>query len=323
MNDFEQALRAHGIRPNGPVLPDGKIHKCKTDSHPHRRNGRYMYATDGEFGWYKDWAQDADVVIWRADGLAEGGTPRTIDTEAVRRRQREERRQRRLATMEAREFFEACKPLIGGHPYLAAKGLDMTGAHGLKVDAEGWLVVPAMRNGSLVSVQRIAPDSTKRFWTGAPMSAVSYMLERRGATITVLCEGLATGLAIFAAAPLARVLVCFTSGNLVKVAERQQWRGNVCVAADNDHETEQKIGKNPGIVAASEAAELIGCGVMMPRDLGPKESDWMDYRKAEISRRREIRGKKPWPSDGQIRQEVDGLIAIEVQRAATFVVPKP
>src|SRR5690606_3035190 len=114
-------------------------------------------------------------------------------------------------------------------------GLDMTGCGGLRVDNEGWLVVPAYRGAEFSSVQRIAPDGQKRFWPGAPMKGVSYLIDRPGASVTVLAEGLATGLAIHAACPLVRVVIAFSAQNLVTVAKRRRWQGMVAVAADNDH----------------------------------------------------------------------------------------
>src|SRR5690606_21617322 len=169
-NDFEQALRAHGLVPRGAVVPDGKIHHCPTDSHPHRRNGRYMLALDGEFGWFQDWAAESDPVIWRADRGAGEATTRQVDTTEIRRRQREERRRRWRASEDARAFYASCRELRGGHAYLEAHGLDMAGCRGLRIDREGWLVVPMVRGEQIVSVQRIAPDGQKRFWPGASTS---------------------------------------------------------------------------------------------------------------------------------------------------------
>lgn len=340
MREFEEAIRAHGLRPNGPVLPDGKIHKCKTDTHPHRRNGRYMLAIDGEFGWYQDWAADAETVIWRADGEGRDAAPRQVDYVAIRRRQRQERQDRLAAIHGARAFYDAADPLRGGHPYLGAKGLGMDGCVGLKVDREGWLVVPMMRGRSVVSVQRIAADGKKLFWKGAPTKGVSYAIEGRGASITVLAEGLATGLAIFAAAPLTRVVVAFSSQNLPVVAERLQWRGNVVVAGDNDHRTvcspHKREGRedpftpweerphwcrcNPGRCDSAEAARIIGCGVALPE--GMDGTDWDDWRQETASRRRDVLPLTSHETEAQTQRAVDAELAMEVQRRMAFVVPK-
>src|SRR5690606_18479009 len=95
--------------------------------------------------------------------------------------------------------------------------------------------------GTIVSLQRIAADGAKKFWPGPSTKAVHYTIDRRGATVTVLAEGLATGLAIYAATPLARVIVAFNAGNLPALAGAMEWSGNVVVAADNDHETAARL----------------------------------------------------------------------------------
>lgn len=319
MQTFHDALLAHGLRPKRPPAPDGKIYRCGTEDHPRKRNGAYMLAPDGLFGWFRNWATDETPVLWHADGAVREARP--IDEDAIRRRIEEHREARRRATAEARVFYEFCDPLRGGHPYLASHGLDMTGCEGLRVDNEGWLVIPAFRAGNLQSVQRIAPDGTKRFWPGASMSGVQYVVERRGASITVLCEGLATGLAIYAAAPLTRVIVTFTAGNMLKVAQDGSWRGFVVVAADNDHQTAERIGRNPGVDAANEAAKAIGCGVLVPDGMqGTDWCDWREERYAERLRTSQGYGKRP-VTEGSIRRAVDAQLAREVQRAAVFVVP--
>lgn len=336
MTDFHDALLAHGLRPRYAPRPDGKVYRCSTESHPHRRNGAYMLSTSGDFGWYHDWSKDSEAVIWTKSGGSSDPAP--IDLAKLREQQREDRHRRWRASREAREFFAGLPPLRGGHPYLESHGLDMTGCSGLRIayggwptwrdgqqtseDAPegGWIIVPMYRGGVVVSLQRIAADGAKKFWPGPSAKAVHYAIDRRGAAVTVLAEGLATGLAIFAACKFARVIVAFTAGNLPALASALEWSGNVVVAADNDARTEERRGVNPGIEAAQEAASIIGCGVMVP----PPEhgSDWCDWRQGEASRRREKRPYGSRQTDAQIRQTVDAEIAMEVQRRMAFVVGK-
>lgn len=315
-SDFAAFLRDMGLQP-GPIVPDGKIRRCRTESKPKKKNGRYFLAVDGRFGWGMDWQIHESPVTWRLD--SEAGLPEPIDPAVQRRRMVADQRKREEASAEAREFYAKCSALVGGHEYLTSHGLDMTGCRGLKVDRKGWLVVPMMRGGELVSVQRIAPDGDKRFWPGAPTQGAMYVVERAHSGMTVLCEGLATGLAIFASVSTARVVVSFTAGNMAKVAAKLPRRGMMCVAADNDHGTEASLGKNPGLLAGEEAARVLGCEMAAPE--GIAGTDFCDYREERLTAlRAPVYGKRT-PTEGMIRRTVDGEITAAMMRAARFVYP--
>jgi len=309
MNNFSAFLHANGLLPRD-VVADGRWHRCPTTSHPKKKNGSFKFAADGLIGWCLDYAVHSEPLTWRQD---KSDAPAKIDHAAIDRRQAQARRDLVRATQAARSFYLGCKPLRGGHPYLASHGLAMTGCFGLKIDAEGWIVVPVLLDGNLMSVQRISPDGDKRFWSGASVKAGSYAVERRHASVTVLCEGLATGLAIFEATPLARVLVAFDAGNMRRVPVPRQ--GMVVVAADNDFRTALNIGRNPGLEAATEAAEAIGCGVALPTGLRAG-SDWCDFRMERVAH---LLNDNLKARDGDIRRRVDAEIAAAIMRNATFL----
>jgi len=306
--DFAAFLRSLGLCP-GRIVADGRWRRCPTDDHPRKRNGAYCLATDGRIGWAQNWARDAEPATWRADG--EAMAPAPVDPARWRRQREAEHERERRAIQGARDYYRAAAPLVGGHPYLAAHDLDMAGCVGLRVDRHGWLVVPARRRGQVQTVQRIAPDGQKRFWPGAPVRAAAYVIGQRAASLTILCEGLATGLALYAAVPASRALATFSSGNLAPVAELLP-PGMMVVAADNDHATEARIGSNPGVVWAAHAASLLGCGVAVPRDL--EGSDWCDWRAERTAARMARRG--PYEREGAVRRAVDAEIRAAVMREA-------
>src|SRR5690606_20628183 len=159
VNDFYDALLAHGLRPRYPPRPDGQVRRCSTESHPHRRNGAYMLSTSGDFGWYRDWAKDGAAVIWTA--RTGSGKAKPIDLAALREQQREDRRRRMRASQEAREYFARLAPLRGGHLYLESHGLDMTGCSGLRIAYGGW---PTWRDG-----QQTTEDAPEGGWIIVPM----------------------------------------------------------------------------------------------------------------------------------------------------------
>lgn len=271
VNEFLNFVRANGI-----IVPDtftpGRWIRCSTESHPRKKNGSIKLADDGLVGWCQDYAAHVEPIMWRATDGAALAAP--IDRAAIARRQLERRRALIEATLGARAFYAACTPLRDSHPYLAGKGLGVAGCLGLRVDAAGWLVVPMLYNDKILSVQRISPEGEKKFHFGATTKCAYYVIERQGAAITVLVEGFATGLTIFQAIPNCRVIVAFNAGNLTEVAARMRRHGMGVVCADNDHETEKRIGRNPGLDGARAAAAVLGVGVAYPTCAG---TDWNDY----------------------------------------------
>lgn len=313
IGDFARFARSAGLRP-GAIVPDGKWRRCPTDDHPRTKNGSYKLATDGLVGWVMDFATHDAPLIWRPEKVF---VSPPVDAATIARRMAQDQRSRDEATRGARAYYERASTLIGGHPYLESHGLDMAGCRGLKIDAHNWLVVPATKGRELVTVQRIATCGEKRFWAGAPVKGASYIIERPNAPVTVMVEGLATGLAIYAAAPLTRVVVCFDSGNLPRVAESLTVQGMVCIAGDNDHATETRTGRNPGLEAARHAAELLGCEVAAPT--GITGTDWCDYRNERREALLASRSYGSRVSEREVGRTVDAEVAGAIARAARLV----
>lgn len=313
---FEQFLHDAGLRPTDPIVPDGKWHRCPTEEHPRKKNGGWKWAVDGQVGWARDFARHGETLTWWAEsgGDTEGVE---IDREAIARMKRKRREEAERARVEAGTFYAACDPLVGGHEYLSAKGLTLAGTRGLRVDSDGWLVVPMGKDGRLMTVQRIAPDGSKLFAKGAPTIGARYCLERDRATVTILCEGLATGLALFAAVPTSNVVVAFTASNLSRVAESLDVSGFVAVAGDNDHGTAEKIGENPGEKAAAAAAKILGCGYAMPE--GIDGTDWNDYRQERLEVAMRPLYGKPRPRLSAAQAAVDAEISRAIRHASEFL----
>jgi putative DNA primase/helicase len=223
---FADFALAHGLLIND-LLADGRVHRCATAEHPRARNGAYRL--DGEWGWVQAWDVHMEPVIWRAGGSDAAIVPIKRDMEAVRRKEAVRRQQ--AATLAA-AIVQRCENAT--HPYLVRKGFpDQLGL----IDTDGRLVVP-MRDvrdyKRINSVQWIDGSGSKLFLPGGAAKG-SVMMVGAGAE-NWLCEGYATGLSLRAAlAQLhrpARVVVCFSAGNLVHVASQLQ--GRRFVIADND-----------------------------------------------------------------------------------------
>ena len=266
---FEQAMRLSGLLPRA-IIADGKWRRCPTEDHPRKRNGAYILHPDGR-GYWRNWALDDGVNAWADDNATQA---KPMDMERIKAQRDRERQYRIQSVRSARQFWNNSRPLSLPHAYIAKKGLLPLGCAGLRVN-DGLLVIPVMLGESLVSVQTIDAEGSKKFWPGAPVKSGSFILHRDRFAITIFCEGLATGLALFQSVKNARVIVCFNAGNLLDVTQYLKPTGSVVFAADNDHKTKVLRGFNPGIEKATNAAELIGAGVAYPE--GIEGSDWDDW----------------------------------------------
>lgn len=256
MQPFADFARGHGLLIN-QILDDGRVHRCATAEHPRARNGAYRI--DGDWGWVQDWATHMEPIIWRAAGSDVGIPimPRR-DVEAIRK---EEADRKAEAASLASSIVNRCS--TSSHPYLARKGFP--NEIGL-VDVDGRLVVPMryMRAYKRInSVQWIDDAGGKLFLPGGAAKGAVLML---GAGLEHwLCEGYATGLSIRAALGhlhrQARVVVCFSAGNMVHVAS--QMPGAKYVVADND-----KSG------TGERAAVATGLPWSMPPDVGMDANDY-------------------------------------------------
>lgn len=265
MTDFIAFARAHGVLIN-TLPPVGRWVRLPSENKPRKRNAAVKYL--GDVGFLQVHGEMDEVAVWHPDGPIPEA--RRADIAAMRR---DEERRQREAIAKAWEYFRGLPDLRGGHPYLERKGLSMRGCGALKIDGD-LLVIPARKDGFLRSLQTIAPDGEKRYRAGCPVRGASYMLAPRSHVATALCEGFATGLAIYQALRDVRVIVCFDAGNMVAVAEHLSLRGLAVICADNDLETERTRGTNPGIEKATAAAAKLGCGVAFPEDI--EGTDWCD-----------------------------------------------
>lgn len=336
MNDFRAFLESLGIVPPPVIARDGKIHRCRTVDKPRRRNGAFMLSMDGRMGWGQNHATMGEVAMWRAgdDASVPAFDPRKLDDARL-----QARRERRAAIEAVRRFWRLSHPLRNGHAYLESHGLDMTGCSELRVDRDGWLVVPAYRGSALMTVQRIAPDGKKLYWKHAPKMGAVFVIERRSPMLSVAVEGLATGLAIYAAVPGSRVVVGFDTAGLLAAAEALP-HGRIVVASDNDllticdeHRAEGRtIAQdpraadyagcqcNPGVRAALAASSAVGAGIAVPPVDGTS-SDWCDLRNDRVTQRLTAWNRRPHVTDLAIRRAVDAELAHEILKAAEFKAP--
>lgn len=236
---FIEFCMANGIIIDKPPRI-GVWERYPTETHPRKRNGAVKWMVD--YGFCQDHAVHTEIQFWRADA------PIKIDSRLIQKTISEADTERRKlqenAAMRASMIMSRC--LFGRHDYLSMKGFpDEKGAIWCH-DKTEHLVVPMYEDSRLIGLQTIDRDGGKKFLYGQKTGGASLTIGREGTD--VLCEGYATGLSI-RAAMLAlknqwRIHVCFSAGNLGKIASRLR---SGFVVADNDESgTGERVARKTG-----------------------------------------------------------------------------
>lgn len=253
--DFIDFARAHGIL-IAAEPPIGKWVRLPTVDHPRSRNGAVKFM--GDHGFVQNHATMTEVAVWKADN------DKPIDTKAMARRLKKvqvdiEAGQRRAAE-KADWILSQCELLT--HPYLEAKGFKDAVGNVWTPDKEKLLAIPMRVGDKIVGCQLIDEAGGKKFLKGQRTSGAAFVIGQRG--LNVVCEGYATGLSIRAALAAlktpSRLFVCFSAGNLGKVAATLP-RG-LCVADNDASGTGEKVAKE------------TGWRYFMPPEVGQDFNDW-------------------------------------------------
>jgi len=310
---FSDAMRAHGLKPQGLPVLDGKLRYVAVEGNKGReKSGAYrgFYDEGRPAGAIYNWKQGGFVGTWKAEG--ETVPVSAVDQAALAERakaQAAERERERVAREGAGarlavQLLAGAKLADASHPYLAAKGIE---AQGLSVavrgqtvpvqDAKGTtrnvsiagrLLVPLHDvHGEVRNVQTIAADGTKLYLAGAQKAGTFHLLgELRAGTPVIVVEGYATGATVHRATGKA-VAVALDTSNLLAVATAlrdQDPARLIYMAADNDHHLPMREPPlaNAGREKAEAAAAAVGGKVLLPEPVPAqvakgKGTDWNDY----------------------------------------------
>jgi putative DNA primase/helicase len=275
-DEFQAAIKAAGLIPPGSIIADGAIHRFSTNGKRGDVSGWYVLHSDGivagAFGCWRSglqstWSQRREIAL----SLAEQERQRRLIWAKTVQQVETRSRFQFLALGAAAAQWRAAKRRAN-HPYATAKGV---GCHGTRVDGNGCLLVP-MRDsgGTLYSLQKIAPDGTKRFMSGGRVKGCFHLIGDPAGTL-VVCEGYATGATIHEATGHA-VAVAFNAGNLIPVSVALRARhatDRIIVAADDDW---LSVG-NTGCAAAKQAALASGGFVAVPWFPCPRPDKATDF----------------------------------------------
>jgi putative DNA primase/helicase len=223
---FLDFCRAHGILIDS-VPPIGIWRRYATADHPRKRNGAVKFM--GDVAFVQNHATDTTVSVWRSEVTVQ------VDRQRIARiaAQADEEQRQRQEQAAQRAAWILDQTLLCEHEYLRNKGFDKMVGNVWVREGVPLLVIPMRVGASLVGCQLIDPEGGKRFLAGQRTSDASHTFDNRGPDI--LCEGYATGLAIRLALSglhrKFRIHVCFSAGNMLKIAARLP---SGFVVADND-----------------------------------------------------------------------------------------
>lgn len=264
LDRFRDAIKAAGLTPPDAIEPDGELHRFASNGKRGDLAGWYVLHADGipagAFGcWRSGLSENWQAEVGRTLTDEERAEYRRRMEESARKREEAEREAHAQARQRAEELWSEAKPATNAHPYLANKRAK---AHGLRVAADGRLLVPVRdRGGALHSLQFIAADGEKRFLPGGRMAGGYFAIGKPGAVLCI-AEGYATAATIHETTghPVA---VAFNAGNLEAVARTLREKlpsVRLILCADDDAATEG----NPGIAKATAAARAVGGLLAVP-----------------------------------------------------------
>ncbi len=230
-------------------------------------------------------AYDTHAVIADILGIDGGKEISEADKKAWAKAQAERELAEKTAKKQARQAAAKTAQdrwksavLANGHTYLTKKGVQ---SHGLRLDAYGNLLIPLYYhntntgNVTLCNLQTIDKDGKKLFIKDGLVGGAFYTLgDTARANVIFICEGYATGASIFEAMNEAYpVIITYNADNMMKcscIIRTLYPQNRLIFCADDDKATEQKTGKNTGLVYAKESAMLTGGEVISP-DFGDDE----------------------------------------------------
>jgi len=255
---FLDFCRSHGIIIN--EIPEiGVWKRYRTEDHPNKKNGAVKFM--GTHGFVQNHAMNTVVSVWKPDSVERLSLPDTRAIVISQARAEQERKKLQVAAV-AKAVALLNDSDMRQHEYLKAKGFPDEIGHILDMERNPVLLIPMRVGRSLVGLQQIWPDGTKKFLYGQRTSGATFNFDNKG--INIVCEGYATALSIRAAMKQMKsrynIHVCFSAGNMIKVAGGLE---TGLVVADND-----KSG------TGQQAASDIGWPVWMSDVCGEDANDY-------------------------------------------------
>lgn len=221
LQTFRDILTDKGLIP-AEIMADGKLHRCPTQTKPHKQNGAYIAHIDIPATlWWCNW-ENGEQGTFCAEAkqtlsIAEISAWRERQHSIQRQREAEYAERHAEAAQLARQEWNSARMCDANHPYLRRKGIPAL--EGIRQARDGALLIPVLDTAdNLQSLQRIYPDGTKRFLVGGKVSGGQFIIQGQPEKPIAICEGFATGASIHLATGWT-VHVAFSANNMPVVAK--------------------------------------------------------------------------------------------------------
>ena len=280
---------------------DGKKHRLALDGDKGSETaGEYCFYTDGcpagyvrdyRNGIYQNWKFNFEEIKDSQPHIYKQAQTKEFKAEAERKNKEREAKkaaEKIEAIREAKTEFNAAKPATDEHPYFKCKKIKTT--HGLKIQGKELLLPLHDVNGNFQAYQRIFENGDKRLKAGTSYKGAFFVLGGhviKDGDSVILCEGYATAATVYECiGDRYRVIMAVNCHNLYPVAKsiRAKYNVRLSIAADDDRQTEQDKGINPGLDAAKKCvAEKVADGYIKPPfdDFDDDNAtDWNDFFKS-------------------------------------------
>ena len=303
--DFMKSLEIEPYDETDLVF-DGELHRYRVhDDKSCEKSGAYCIHSDGwPAGFVQDWRRGIKEN-WRYDisGL-DDEQRRYFNSEEYRAKCEEQERRAEMLRQKkrqerskfARQLWEKLDPAPEDHPYLKRKNVK---SYGLRFNSswhdetiyslKNCLAVPLKNvEGQVMSIQWIpaASEQHKLFYQGAELKGAFFSigletLKTDPAQTVLLGEGYATMAKVHELTdkPVAAAMSCHRLQEIAELIRDTYPESLILIAADNDHETEQKRGINPGVFYAEGVVKKkLAAGMIVPDfESGENGTDWDDY----------------------------------------------
>ena len=226
MIDLGQIAAQRGLIIKRPPVP-GKITRYPTIDHPGSLNGVLLLRPDGS-GWAQNWAIDTAPVPF--GDRVEFDPPAQAKLAAARKAETARIEAERHAVAAQIGAKRDTSPAV---TFTSSRSTSSLTARGRWRDS---LLVPYSIAGTIMTLQRIAPDGAKRFAKGGRKHGAYCAIGGRPSDRMVIVEGWATGCSVHEATGLP-VAVAGDAGNLkpVAIALRRAFPAvEIIIAADHD-----------------------------------------------------------------------------------------
>ena len=296
LKDVIQHLNLEGYQVK-EIIPDGKIHRFKTDTKDKKNSGYYIC--------FQNQSQTAKEFYVCVYGSWKDTQAHTFCSLAANEMQKDDRALIKKKIEEAKKKAEAEKikrheeasiaaqklllglQKSGNSLYLKEKQIDdIKSSLNILYGDNGLFYVP-MKDiyGKIWSYQMITNEGKKFFKKGGRTDGLFHVLGHQPLTESTeeiyIAEGLSTAASVYKAVRKP-VVVAYNAQNLIKVTKevRQLCKtAEITICGDDDHESTNAKGElyNSGRICAERAAGESGCQIVFPKFLSPEgKTDFND-----------------------------------------------